>query len=325
MLKELNVDGKLKLLQAELKLTEQTSEEAHAVLKQITRVIHRIKFLRTYIKRAFTNSSRTSNLYSVFTKKITTPTFKTIEPYFQSFKKDDTDISSDFWKRVSSETGISVNTCYSMWVNNVEDDFIVPWPRFSGDFMGKEPNGAVDDWLKHGLRLKQAPFRLFQDYMANKIAKQKSKWTVEEDKRLLAAVRECGKGKWGKVASVIKTKNPKQCMHRFRNKLENTKRGKWSLDEDARLVTAVERFGLKKWCKVSEAVLTRNDAQCRERYLNVLSPDVCKAKWTYDEDMELDRLVKRYGEGNWSLISSQLSGRTDAQCRRRHLQLSKLI
>lgn len=311
--------------QTNKKLSESKNnlDELEIQLKQITRLGHRIKFLRTYVRKAYTTNSRTSNLYSIFTKKLAMPTFKTIEPFFKSFKKEDIKIESEFWKWISNETGLSVNTCYSLWINNTEDGFIYPWPKKVNLTHKATFNDQKKEWLEEGLKRRQPPFTLFRDHVSHIVLSQKSKWTPDEDQMLANAVRECGKGKWSKVANIVRTKNPKQCMHRFRNKLENTKRGKWSVDEDSRLLDAVNKFGTKKWCKISESVLTRNDAQCRERYLNVLNPDLKKFKWSEKEDQKLDKLVEKYGQGNWAKIANDLKGRTDAQCRRRYLQLSK--
>ena len=50
---------------------------------------------------------------------------------------------------------------------------------------------------------------------------------------------------------------------------------------------AVKVFG-KKWARVAEAVPTRNQIQCRERYVNMLDPEVKKREpWTKAEDAVL--------------------------------------
>ena len=59
----------------------------------------------------------------------------------------------------------------------------------------------------------------------------------------------------------MKTKNPE------------IRQGKWGLEEDKRLVIGVKIFG-SKWAQVAECVKGRTDIQCRERYMNVLTPNI---------------------------------------------------
>lgn len=318
---ELEIEQKLSIINKEYACTDQKLIILNDILKKITIISRRIKYLRTYTQRAFTNKSRNSNLYSIFSKKLIMPTFKTIEPYFKIFQVCDLQISSLFWKKLEVETGLTINTCYSLWINNTKNEVIYPWPnneiKKSTDNVDKIPA----DWLAYGLKYRISPFILFQNHVTRIIKNQKSKWVDKEDMLLAEAVQSCGKGKWAKISNIVRTKNPKQCMHRFRNKIENTKHGRWSPDEDERLLNAVSIFGSKKWSKISEAVLTRNDSQCRERYLNVLDPKLIKSKWKTSEDVKLKTLVDTFGEGNWAKISQQFTGRTDAQCRRRWLQI----
>lgn len=44
-----------------------------------------------------------------------------------------------------------------------------------------------------------------------------------------------------------------------------------------------------------------------------------KTKWTYDEDQLLIQTISKYGSKNWSLIASEIPGRTGKQCRERWL------
>lgn len=57
------------------------------------------------------------------------------------------------------------------------------------------------------------------------------------------------------VASVIPRRNNEQCRDRWGERLNpNISKGKWSAEEDARLLSAVEEFGVKRWKEVSERV-----------------------------------------------------------------------
>ena len=59
------------------------------------------------------------------------------------------------------------------------------------------------------------------------------------------------------VASVIPGRNNEQCRDRWSERLNpKIPRGKWTAEEDARLLSAVDEFGVKKWKEVSERVGT---------------------------------------------------------------------
>lgn len=51
------------------------------------------------------------------------------------------------------------------------------------------------------------------------------------------------------------------------------KKGKWSAEEDDALKAAVESCGMV-WKLVAPRVKGRTDAQCRERWVNILDPKV---------------------------------------------------
>lgn len=63
-----------------------------------------------------------------------------------------------------------------------------------------------------------------------------------------------------------------QCIHRWSKSVRpNIARGKWSKEEDAQLILGVETVG-PTWILVAPFVGQRTDAQCRERWFNVVNP-----------------------------------------------------
>lgn len=52
-----------------------------------------------------------------------------------------------------------------------------------------------------------------------------------------------------------------------------------------------------RWRQVSDAVPSRNDKQCRERFCNVLDPQL-KREWTPQEDAQLLAAVAEHTEAN---------------------------
>lgn len=94
----------------------------------------------------------------------------------------------------------------------------------------------------------------------------------------------------------------------------------WSAEEDERLLAGIYHFGLSDWHRVSQFVGNRRTrAQCGQRWLRCLDPNMKKDKWSPEEDAHLIRLVETYGEHAWAKIAKDLGSRTDVQCRYRYI------
>jgi hypothetical protein len=75
----------------------------------------------------------------------------------------------------------------------------------------------------------------------------------------------------------------------------------------------------RKWSLVARLVPGRTDVQCRERYMNVLNPDVVAYKeWTGKDDRRLVDLAAQHtqadGKVRWSAVAASMPGRTDKHC-----------
>ncbi|XP_022731000.1 transcription factor MYB4-like [Durio zibethinus] len=92
----------------------------------------------------------------------------------------------------------------------------------------------------------------------------------------------------------------------------NVKRGPWSPEEDATLKSYVETHGTGgNWIALPQkAGLKRCGKSCRLRWLNYLRPDIKHGGFTEEEDNIICTLYSQMGS-RWSLIASQLPGRTD--------------
>ncbi|KAL6779834.1 hypothetical protein ACKKBG_A13920 [Auxenochlorella protothecoides x Auxenochlorella symbiontica] len=105
------------------------------------------------------------------------------------------------------------------------------------------------------------------------------------------------------------------------------RRGKWTALEDDALQRAIALHG-KTWVAVARLVPGRSDVQCRERWMNVLNPDVTStAPFTAEEDatiLKQAHLVRRpNGRVKWAAIAALLPGRTDKAVAMRHARLLK--
>ncbi|KAL1558495.1 transcription factor RAX3-like [Salvia divinorum] len=92
----------------------------------------------------------------------------------------------------------------------------------------------------------------------------------------------------------------------------NVKKGPWSPEEDAKLKDFINNYGpAGNWIALPQkAGLKRCGKSCRLRWLNYLRPNIKHGQFSDDEDRIICTLYGTIGS-RWSIIASQLPGRTD--------------
>lgn len=89
------------------------------------------------------------------------------------------------------------------------------------------------------------------------------------------------------------------------------KRGPWTQQEDAILVSYIQRHGHGNWRALPKlAGLLRCGKSCRLRWTNYLRPDIKRGNFSNDEEEMIISLHEILGN-RWSAIASRLPGRTD--------------
>lgn len=99
-------------------------------------------------------------------------------------------------------------------------------------------------------------------------------------------------------------------------------RSQFSPEEDHLLMNLVAKYGLDKWEDISNDMKNRNVRQCKDRWMNYLSPSVKKSPWTPEEDDLLEKLYLKYGP-KWVKIAQLIEGRTDINLKNRYLLLQR--
>jgi hypothetical protein len=105
---------------------------------------------------------------------------------------------------------------------------------------------------------------------------------------------------------------------------KNSKKGKrssWSSAEDNKLLELMNTYG-KKWSKIAAMMEGRTGKQVRDRYVNVLMPDINRTGWDESEDQLILSTYQQIGP-KWSKIAENLQGRTEGQVKNRFYSFLK--
>ena len=149
-------------------------------------------------------------------------------------------------------------------------------------------------------------------------------WTKEEDEILLKKGKEYKNKKWKIVASFLPGHSSIQCSARYKRIQSGIKKGSWNKEEDKILLELYDKYG-KNWAKISKEMRTRTGKQIRDRFLNSLDKGIDKSKFTINEDEEIIKLYKIYGN-SWCIIAKFLKGRTGDMVKNRfYSRLNKII
>jgi hypothetical protein len=93
-------------------------------------------------------------------------------------------------------------------------------------------------------------------------------------------------------------------------------REKFTPEEDQRLSAVVREIGAEQWNAVADRMPGRNVRQCRDRWLNFLSPEVANEPWTAADDAMLVEWFCRFGP-TWRRIARELHGRSEVSVKNR--------
>ncbi|KAM3140037.1 hypothetical protein pb186bvf_007837 [Paramecium bursaria] len=141
-----------------------------------------------------------------------------------------------------------------------------------------------------------------------KIKKQKVFWNEIEDQNLHQLVKQFGRN-WNKISEILITRSPTQCSQRWKKiKPERVRAQAWSQQEDGLIKKLISKHG-QKWTVLANVMKTRTPQQIRDRYTNILDPQILQAPFSNQEDEQILELYYQMGP-KWSTISKNLIGRS---------------
>lgn len=188
------------------------------------------------------------------------------------------------------------------------------------DYMfGKKVPSEVKTPLITGLQL----YKTYINYHG--LMKLQNNWSQEDDEVLAKAVLMHGTEDWKQISNYLDGKDTGACFQRWYKYVNpSITKGKWSLIEDVKLTLYLEYFGKGKWSSIAKKFHNRTDVQIRERWCNILDPNLkIGNKWQVEED-ELLLKEAPLNEFKWSLVAKKFPGRTDNQCSRRFRKLERI-
>lgn len=98
-----------------------------------------------------------------------------------------------------------------------------------------------------------------------------------------------------------------------------TRRWAFTPAEDIQLRNLVKQYGSNDWQRISSFMENRTARQCRERWINYLTPSA--PPWTPEEDHQLKTLVDTFG-AKWTLLEKFFSRRSDTALKNRYAVIS---
>ncbi|XP_040382205.1 uncharacterized protein LOC102706862 isoform X2 [Oryza brachyantha] len=235
------------------------------------------------------------------------------------------------WDKIAAMylPGRSGAECESRWLNC--DDPLInhnAWTaREEKRLLLTVQQQGMNNWINIAVALgtHRTPFQCLAHYQRslNHCILNKD-WSKEEDLQLQAAVNTFGTN-WQLVSASMDGRTGNQCSNRWRKTLnpERSRVGRWSLDEDKRLMVAVKLFESASWNKIAQFIPGRTQSQCNERWRNVLDPDIDLGKWRPEEDSKLLASVDEFGPCWCKIAGAKIPHRTDNMCLRRWRRLCK--
>ena len=142
-------------------------------------------------------------------------------------------------------------------------------------------------------------------------------WTEDEDALLSKIMATTHQITAEIVSANFPEKTQQQVLDRW-NKVLNPEliKGSWTTREDEIITQWVNEHGPRNWSALAQTLPGRLGKQCRERWVNNLSPELIHQPWTEEEDKLLIEHQKKWGN-KWAKIASLLPGRTDNSVKNR--------
>ncbi|KAI9249593.1 hypothetical protein EDC94DRAFT_663928 [Helicostylum pulchrum] len=160
---------------------------------------------------------------------------------------------------------------------------------------GKSPE-EIDNWeeIQKALPIPRPMFLIKQKYIYSlNPATKFGRWSQEESEKLQHLITRYGEDNLDKVATLMGSRTRRQCLERWRWQMASIKKGRFSPDEDAKILKAVAQYG-ENFAVVAKVIGSDRTARhISQHYRNILAPNIDRSPWTLEEQR---KLYERYVE-----------------------------
>ena len=232
-------------------------------------------------------------------------------------------LGSFSWDTIAYKLGHSPADCFVHWMNHC-DPFInhTPWTLDEDTRLFQiVTRHHARRWVAIAAELNtgRVPIQCIQRYVRYLETQHNSRsWSEQEDAALLESVRRQGRKAWNMVAKDLPGRTANQCRSRYFQALQQQgKKGRWGVWEKCRLLLYMYFYG-ENWTLISQKMISRNIAQCRDQWFRCLHPTIRHERWKAAEDKLLLSLVRKKGIRSWTEIATRFPGRTADMCKTRY-------
>lgn len=148
----------------------------------------------------------------------------------------------------------------------------------------------IDNWeeIQAKLPVRRPLFLIRQKYIYSlNPATKFGHWTQEESDRLEKLITRYGENDISQVAIMMGTRTKRQCLERWRWQMASIKKGRFSPEEDTKIIQAVQKYG-ENFAVVAKVINSDRTARhISQHYRNMLAPDIDRSPWTQEEQVRL--------------------------------------
>ncbi|KAI9361406.1 hypothetical protein BD770DRAFT_310064, partial [Pilaira anomala] len=165
-----------------------------------------------------------------------------------------------------------------------------PWQPFEVEVLkelgrGRGPD-EIDNWdeIQQKLPISRPLFLIKQKYVYSlNPAIKFGRWTEEESQRLRDLIEIHGENDMSKIATLMGSRTKRQCLERWRWQLKFAAKGRYSRDEDAKIIEAINKYG-PNFAVIAKVIGSDRTARhISQHYRSILSPVVDRSPWTFEE------------------------------------------
>ncbi|XP_039277672.1 uncharacterized protein LOC111047869 [Nilaparvata lugens] len=150
--------------------------------------------------------------------------------------------------------------------------------------------------------------------------KNNGKWSKEEKQKLSVVAEKHYFEDWDEIATELGTNRSAYNCCKVYQKGNLSKTGKWTKEEDSKLIEAVKKFRVGdeiSWMKVALVFKRRSMWQLKTRWLQALAPHRKKGKFSVLEDKLIFKAVEMHG-CEFKKVATHFPNRTHSQLKGRY-------